>query len=254
MINSFTTSNYTNLKGFIAELVSEFHFSKINYNIIPLGNEKISGLLPSISTLFKGEIVENGTYDSNTFNILRSITQDLPDFVIWKLAPSSQSCEKQISVRNILKISFVEVKYRQSINGRELRITKNNDELKLFRYITYIRKNSQLRNNVNSGMDKIDFYVYLLTCENKKHKILFGKVFESSADEFRLTLYDTVNKDFNVKTGNKWDEFNEVSNFICLDSSRKLNELFDKNFIYSLKNKDEASVRSVIFERLEQAK
>jgi len=252
MINSFTTSNYKNLKGFIAELVSEFHFSKINYNIISLGNEKISGLLPSISALFKGEIVENGTYDSNTFNILRSITQDLPDFVIWKLAPPSQSCEKQITARNILKISFVEVKYRQSISNRELLITKNNDELRLFRYITYIRKNSQLPKD--SSLDKIDFYVYLLTCENGEHKILFGKVFEINTSTFRLTLYDTVNKDFNVKTGNKWDEFNEVSNFICLDSSRKLNELFDKNFIYSLKNKDEASVRSVIFERLEQAK
>ncbi|HCX99196.1 MAG TPA: hypothetical protein DG754_03570 [Bacteroidales bacterium] len=87
MIRSFTTSNYINLKGFIAELVSEFHFSKMNYNIIPLGNEKISGLLPSITALFKEGIVEDDTYDSNTFNILKAITKDLPplphDSVVW---------------------------------------------------------------------------------------------------------------------------------------------------------------------------
>jgi hypothetical protein len=227
----------------------------MNYNIIPLGNEKISGLLPSITALFKDGIVEDGTYDSNTFNILSSITRDLPDFVIWKLAPPNQSFyEKQISIRNILKISFVEVKYRQSIKNRELLITKSEDDLKLFRYITYIKKISQLSDNTDGSIDKIDFYVYLLTCEKDKHKILFGKVFDSNNGEFRLNLYDTVNKDFNIKTGNKWDEFNEVSNFICLDSSRKLNELFDKDFIYSLKNKDEASVRTVIFDRLDRAK
>ncbi len=99
MINSFTTSNYTNLKGYIAELICEYHFNKLNYNVIPLGNEKISGLLPSIKTLFNEGIVEEGTYDSNTFSVLQNLTQYLPDFAIWKLAHSQDFHSKRMSTK-----------------------------------------------------------------------------------------------------------------------------------------------------------
>lgn len=259
MINNLTTSNYTNLKGFIAELICEYHFSKLSYNIIPLGNEKISGLLPSINTLFKEGIVENGTYDANTFNILQNITQHLPDFVIWKLAPNQDFHNKNISAQNLLKIAFIEVKYRKKIDSEVFEIGKNreNDPLQLYKYLSYVEKQIGLLRDSDKidSIDKVDFYVYLLTYDepNKIHKILFGKVFKNpNKDTYRLHLYDKVNDEFNKKTGNKWNEYNSLKDFILLNNGKKLRYLFNDNFIYSLKNKSEQEVRQKVFEKLDE--
>lgn len=147
MITSFTTSNYTNLKGFIAELICEYHFSKLNYNIIPLGNEKISGLLPSISILFSvnDTIVKDGTYDNNIFSILQKLIQNFPDFVIWKLAYNQDILSSNTPSKNILKITFVEVKYRKNINSKQINIenSKGKDPLCLYKYLNFIEKSKR---------------------------------------------------------------------------------------------------------------
>jgi hypothetical protein len=255
MINSFTTSNYTNLKGYIAELICEYHFNKLNYNVIPLGNEKISGLLPSIKTLFNEGIVEDGTYDSNTFSVLQDLTQHLPDFAIWKLAHNQDFHSKRISTKNILKISFVEVKYRKEIKSNiyEIGPSKKEDELSLYKYLSFIKKKAAER---NLNISILDFYVYLITFDkvNNQHKILFGKVFENqnSENSYKLVLYDKMNEDFNKKTGNKWDDYNNLLEFLMLDSSIKIDYLFNKHFILSLKNKSEFEVKKVVFEKLDE--
>ncbi|WP_018675569.1 hypothetical protein [Riemerella columbina] len=257
MITSFTTSNYTNLKGFIAELICEYHFSKLNYNVIPLGNEKISGLLPSISTLFSVDdaIVKDGTYDSNTFSILQNLTQHLPDFVIWKLAYIQNFNSNRIPNKNILKISFVEVKYRRSIKSRDLNIenSEGNDPLSLYKYLNFIEEKAK-ENNLDINL--IDFYVYLITYDNrnKKHIILFGKVLKNPEKEgsYKLNLYDKVRDNFNRKTGNKWDDYNRLLDFLQFEDSKKLNYLFNQNFIISIKNKSESEIRRLVFDKLNE--
>lgn len=257
MINSFTTSNYTNLKGYIAELICEYHFNKLNYNVIPLGNEKISGLLPSIKTLFKDGIVEEGTYDSNTFLMLQSLTQHLPDFAIWKLAHNRDFHSKRITTKNILKISFVEVKYRKHINETAFEIgkPKNEDELGLHKYLSFLQNKGKEH---KLDISRIDFYVYLITYDNKnkRHKILFGKVFENTKirGKYKLNLYENINELFNQKTGNKWDDYNSLLDFLLLNQSSKVDYLFNKHFILSLKNKSENEVKSIVFNKLDEFK
>lgn len=252
MISSYTTSEYRNLKGFLAELICEYHFKKLNYNVIPLGNEKVSGLLPTIDNVLKNtEIVKEGTYDKNTFDTLKNLTQFLPDFALWKLTNNYLSSDK-IAKQNILKVSYVEVKYRYSIDSSTFAIKENIDPLNLWNYVTFMENKAKEQ---DASINEIDFYVYLITFdkESNHHKIKFGKILNThKRDEYILTVYDGVNEKFNQQTGCKWNDFNKILDFLLIQNAVKIDRLFDDNYILSQKNEDEFNIRESVFSKLNE--
>jgi hypothetical protein len=188
---------------------------------------------------------------------LQDLTQHLPDFAVWKLAHNQDFHSKRVSTKNILKISFIEVKYRKEIKSTSFEIgtSKSEDSLSLYKYISFIEARAKER---NISINLIDFYVYLITFDKRenKHKILFGKVFEkpNTAKTYIVKLYDKMSEEFNKKTGKKWDDYNNLLDFLTLNNSAKIDFLFNEHFILSLKNKSELEVKQIVFEKLNEFK
>jgi len=246
--------NIPQLKGFIAEEIAKYHFKKLEYNIVPIGREKIEPELSDLLLFIRGNIAHLNNQSANSFQLFENTISKLPDYAIWKISPGNSE--------NMMTFRFVEVKYRTKVlnlkkhktdNKYYLNITTQDDqnELLVHKYINNLQNLYGISNKTvhDTTIDNIDFYIYLITIIDGKHTPLIGKVSSSSYSDFYVYFY-TPEQLEKTKLLNLWGkDYAIISNYFM--NNNKLERVFSNDFLVPLINKDKDQIINHIITYLE---
>jgi len=247
--------NIAQLKGFIAEEIAKYHFNKLEYNVVPIGREKIEPELSDILLFIRGNMAHLNSQSANSFKLFENTISKLPDYAIWKISPQNHE--------NMMTFRFVEVKYRTNVinlkhhkseDKYSLNITAKDDKngLLVHKYINNLQNlygisNSDIKEN---KIDHIDFYIYLITIIDGKHVPLIGKVMSSSYSDYYIYLYTPKQLQKATNLVNMWGkDYEKVSNFFM--KYDKLEQIFSDDFLVPLIGKHDDEIVKYIVELIE---
>lgn len=243
------------LKGFVAEEIARYHMEKLEYNVVPIGREKIEPELSDLLLFIRGNMKHLNKQSANSFNLFENTISKLPDYAIWKISPSAGE--------NMMTFRFVEVKYRSKVEKLKkhktkdfyylnIKIQDDENELLVHKYIENLQNlygltiNDTKENKINN----IEFYIYLVTIIDGKHTPLIGKVVTSEYSDFYTYLYtpEQLAKETNIKKlwGNDYDT---IANFFM--NNNRLEYIFNEEFLIPLIDKSNDEVSKKVFEKLD---
>ncbi len=248
--------NIPQLKGFIAEEIAKYHFHKLQYNVVPIGREKIEPELSDLLLFIRGNMAHLNNQSANSFKLFENTISKLPDYAIWKIAPQNQE--------NMMTFRFVEVKYRTNVINLKhhktkdiyyLNITEKDDqnELLVHKYINNLQNLYGISNtNVKENkIDNIDFYIYLITIIDGKHTPLIGKVLSSSYSDFYVYLYTPEQLKKATNLLNLWGkDYQTVSKYFMKND--KLEQIFSDEFLVPLIGKSDSEIIDSVVSYIEK--
>lgn len=241
------------LKGFISEEIAKYHMQKLEYNVVPIGREKIEPELSNLLLFIRGNMGHLNKQNKNSFELFEKTISKLPDYAIWKTTPTPKA--------NVMTFRFLEVKYRTHISKLKkhatddkyyLNITKQDDEQELSIH-KYIENLSNLfgisTNNTNKSINDIEFYIYLITIIDGKNTPLIGKITTSEYSDYFTYLFtpEQLAKTPSLKAlwGNDYDK---IASFFMNDG--KLDSMLSDSFLIPLIGKSNDEISQIVFEKL----
>lgn len=189
--------NIHQLKGFIAEEIAKYHMLKLEYEVVPIGREKIEPELSNLLLYLRGNMGHVNSLSQNSFNLFENTISKLPDFAVWKVDTSNAA--------NKMTFRFLEVKYRSVVKklkkhksedkySLNISIKDDGNELLIHKYIKNLTNLYGIASqDSDTNINNIEFYIYLITILDNKYVPMIGKVQTSGYSDYFTYLYTLSN-------------------------------------------------------------
>ena len=241
------------LKGFISEEIARFHMEKLQYNVVPIGREKLEPELSDLLLFIRGNFGHINQQSAETFKVFENTISKLPDYAIWKLSPKAGE--------NMMTFRFLEVKYRTNVKNLKkhstqdkyslnIKIKDDENELLVYKYINTLQNLYGISSNIkNNKIDNIEFYIYLITIINGKHTPLIGKVVSSTYSDFYTYLYTPTQLKKDKTLEKLWgSDYYIIADFFTKNDN--LEYMFSEEFLIPLIGKSNEEIANIVFKRL----
>ena len=91
----------------MSEEIAKYHMQKLEYNVVPIGREKLEPELSDLLLFIRGNLDFVNEKNNNSFQVFEKTISKLPDYAVWKTTPNDG--------KNRMTFRFLEVKYRSAV-------------------------------------------------------------------------------------------------------------------------------------------